>query len=598
MKTIIDGPSSLYLAWTAPSGVPCSYWLRPGVTRIGSASANDLVLDVPGVSRHHAELWLEQGLLRLRDLGSKNGSWVNGKPAQGAGLFAGDAIEIGSATLSVEEAEGSDGRLAIHTGGPRDVAEITALTTPQETDVIPRPDTATDLLVLQALADHLGPSPSDALVAVAKVLRVQTIAVVSWTGKEATVRAHAGELTDGLLEELQSLAAIPIDAAMMGKEVMASGAGFKMCWEYHRDSGRANALVVSPGSRVADRDELLQLILTFFLRYWDREHVPRRPPAEDLDLVFPEGYVAGISSASRRLHVALRAALQGDLPLLLIGPTGAGKDVLARILHGSSQQHEGPFVAVNCAAIPSDLLEAELFGIEAGIATGVRPRTGRFQESNGGVLFLDEIGDMPLNLQAKLLRTLEAKEVTPVGGRPVAVDARIVAATNSDLDQAIQDGRFRADLYYRLAGFVVEVPPLAHRRDDIPALVESMVLRLSHRLGKDIPGVSVRALRRLAAYAWPGNIRQLQHEISRLVYTCSAGEPIHSGLLSERYSADSLDDDRTLPAQVAALEKRLLRDVLQQTEGNQSQAARLLGISRNGLRHRMSRLGLSGDEGS
>src|SRR5262249_45856139 len=220
---------------------------------------------------------------------------------------------------------------------------------------------------------------------------------------------------------------------------------------------------------------------------------PRRPaarPKQPPPLVFPEGYVPGRSPAVLELYGRMRAFLDGDVPVLLLGETGVGKEQLARILHLSSRRAAAPFVAVNCAAIPADLLESEMFGIARGVATGVAERRGNFQLAEGGTLFLDEIGEMPLPLQAKLLRALQGKEIRPVGGASQAIDVRVVAATNSDIERRTEDGRFRRDLYYRIAGFVIRVPPLRERRDDIPALVERFAAVFARDLGRAVRGIA------------------------------------------------------------------------------------------------------------
>src|SRR6185503_8432581 len=191
--------------------------------------------------------------------------------------------------------------------------------------------------------------------------------------------------------------------------------------------------------------------------------VPSRWADHEADsLVFAEGYIPGHAPAMQELYEQMRALLRGDVPVLFLGETGVGKEQLARALHASSARGAGPFMAVNCAAIPADLLEAEMFGIGKGVATGVAERRGKFQMAEGGTLLLDEIGDMPLELQAKLLRALQEKEVQPVGGAPVSVDIRVIAATNSDLQRRMEEGRFRRDLFFRIAGFTLHVPPCEH----------------------------------------------------------------------------------------------------------------------------------------
>jgi transcriptional regulator with PAS, ATPase and Fis domain len=281
--------------------------------------------------------------------------------------------------------------------------------------------------------------------------------------------------------------------------------------------------------------------------------------------------------------------------VLILGETGVGKEHLARLLHDSSPHARGPFVALNCAAIPAELLEAELFGIGRGIATGVAERAGRLREAHGGTLFLDEIGDMPLALQAKLLRVLESGTVEPVGAAAVRVQVRFVAATNAALGDRIAAGQFRADLYYRLSGYALSVPPLRERREDIAPLLEHFLAKACRQTGKRIGGVTLKALRLLQRYDWPGNIRQLDNEARRLVVRCPEGQPIDSTLLPAEIlnapvPAQDASRELDLEQAVAALERRLILQALEQAGNSRSGAARLLGLSRNGLAAKMERL--------
>jgi transcriptional regulator with PAS, ATPase and Fis domain len=295
----------------------------------------------------------------------------------------------------------------------------------------------------------------------------------------------------------------------------------------------------------------------------------------------------------------MRPLLQGDLPVLLLGETGVGKEQIAYTLHASSSRAAGPFVAVNCAAIPADLLESEMFGIARGVASGVSERPGKFQLARGGTLFLDEIGDMPTALQAKLLRALQGKEVQPVGGAPVRVDARVVTATNSDVHRKIDEGQFRRDLYYRVAGFVLRLPPLRECRDDLPGLVQAFGAAFAREVGREVPGITAPALRALCLHSWPGNVRELEHEMRRLAYVCPEGQAIEPDMLSEHILEAPGDDAGAPPSSlrlqdnVDHLERRLIRAALVRTAGRRAAAARLLGVSRNGLAIKMGRLGLT-----
>ncbi len=307
-------------------------------------------------------------------------------------------------------------------------------------------------------------------------------------------------------------------------------------------------------------------------------------------LSFPEGYVLGTTPEMREIYSQLQAVARWDVSVLLVGETGAGKEPLAETIHRSSLRADKPLVAINCAAIPAELLEAELFGIGSRVATGVSPRRGRFQEADGGTLFLDEIAEMPLELQAKLLRVLQERLVQPLGESPVPVDVRIVAATNLEIPALLDGGRLRRDLYFRLAGLLVRVPPLRRRIDDIPLLVKGMVSRLAQEMGKPVRGVTMGALRALLDHSWPGNVRELENVLRRAVIFCPPGGAIERALLDRIEPAPAQPDSSEPSLNLEALERNAIREALARANGNQVQAAKILGISRHSLRRRLERL--------
>ncbi|MEE3326833.1 MAG: sigma-54 dependent transcriptional regulator [Myxococcota bacterium] len=305
-----------------------------------------------------------------------------------------------------------------------------------------------------------------------------------------------------------------------------------------------------------------------------------------------------------------------NVPVLIVGESGTGKELVARAIHSASTRSEKPFVAVNAAAIPGELLESELFGHERGAFTGaVSPRLGRFREASGGTLFLDEIGDMPIALQAKLLRALQSGEVIPVGGRdPIHVDVRVVTATHRNLDEAVEDGHFREDLLYRLRVVPIEVPSLRERKDDIRILAEHFVRRYGLELSEAEMTLADPAIADLESYDWPGNVRELENAIKRALVLAStsvlgpedfafltqsrspsedAGQSLDSLIKTRVEMALDQDDTGELHSQIlAAVEKPLVATVLAHTDGNQIRAAALLGINRNTLRKKIAELGL------
>jgi DNA-binding NtrC family response regulator len=311
--------------------------------------------------------------------------------------------------------------------------------------------------------------------------------------------------------------------------------------------------------------------------------------------------IRGISAATRRLVERVEAAAASDVNVLITGETGTGKDLCARTIHDRSRRAGKPFVAVNCAALPETLLEAELFGHEKGAFTGAdRRRAGRFETANGGTLFLDEIAELPLAAQVKLLRVLETSTFEPVGSsRSVTVDVRIMAATNRVLAEAVAKDLFRQDLYYRLNVVDIETPPLRQRPGDVPILVSDFLAEIAVRQGRPVPALDPSAIAALATYRFPGNVRELIHALERAV-AVSRGGVIRLEHLPPAISSTAGGDAGTaadegpeegrvepLGSAVARFERQYIRRVLERTGGHRGRAAALLGISRKALWLRM-----------
>jgi two-component system, NtrC family, response regulator GlrR len=297
----------------------------------------------------------------------------------------------------------------------------------------------------------------------------------------------------------------------------------------------------------------------------------------------PGDWRDGIISRSAAMEEALRQArlvAESESNVLIQSESGTGKELLARALHRASRRASGPFVAVNCSAIPESLLESELFGHSKGSFTGAtQSRKGLFESADGGTLFMDEVGDMPLAFQAKLLRVLQDGEVRPVGAnRPVPVDARVISATHRDLEQAVEAGDFRADLFYRLNVVRLELPPLRERRDDIPLLVRHFLSRVNERNGRHIEGFAPDAMEALMAASWPGNVRQLQNVVEQAA-ALSTTEIVPASLVQRALRSDP---SGVLPLAEARdrFEREYLEELLQITAGNVSSAARLAGRNR------------------
>jgi len=292
-----------------------------------------------------------------------------------------------------------------------------------------------------------------------------------------------------------------------------------------------------------------------------------------------------------------------DASVLIRGETGTGKEVIARLIHGASGRRTGPFVAVNMAAIPDALAEAELFGYARGAFTDAEDaRAGRMFAATGGTLFLDEIGEMSKSLQAKLLRALQDREVTPVGGRsPIPVDVRVVAATGQDLEALIAAGRFREDLYYRLDVVPIEIPPLRARREDIPALAEHFRREVNAREGRSVPGFALDVMQRLAHYDWPGNVRELENMVERAVVMArtrmivAKDLPTHIGAMGaqvvdlERAARDLPMGGVDLPVLLSEIEERMIAEAMGRAGGNRNRAAALLKLNHATLVEKLRR---------
>jgi DNA-binding NtrC family response regulator len=314
-----------------------------------------------------------------------------------------------------------------------------------------------------------------------------------------------------------------------------------------------------------------------------------------LDRKFSLGEVVGSSAALQHSIEQVRSVASSNATILLLGETGTGKELFAQMIHLSSQRAKGPFMAVHCAAIPANLLESELFGHEKGAFTGANERrVGRFESADGGTLFLDEIGEIDATTQVKLLRFLETRSVERLGShRPIALDLRLVCATNRDLQQMVKEGKFREDLYYRLSVVPLRLPPLRERTDDIPLLLAHYLERFAKENGAVAPKLSPEALAVLVRYPWPGNIRELRNASENLA-VLRAGKTVGSADLDPRFTTPVSGAAILTPAAAAAgnldrtlNEKQLLKQALAAAAGNRTRAAELMGISRRTLHRKL-----------
>ena len=609
-----------------------SYCLGSSETaHLGSAADNDLVAPFPGVSRRHARIEATTDGVLVVDLGSKNGLVSDGRRFENLLLVPGRRVHLGHAVLSLDEVSSADLDLGLRIEPEGDTTP--AIVSQDTREFIDTTALATPAAALR-LVRRLGRSDGDLEPAeeAAVLDEARRVLGARWLA-ELCLDTASGELATGRwcgpLADSGDLDAVETTLACERGERHG----------IRRVEAPVRFVLVAPGAGGAwlaaafDRERRpgpsAEELLAFLA---DRMLTCGAPPTAGDDfqptdpLRPPPGMVIGGSPAMKELLHQVRATVKSDLNVLVTGDTGAGKELVARLIHNSGPSAGGPFLAVNCAAIPGELLEAELFGVAARVATGVDPRPGLFVDADGGTLFLDEIGELPERLQAKLLRVLQEREVCPVGSsKPKHISVRTIAASNRDLACEVAAGRFRSDLYYRLRGLHFHVPPLTERREDLPPLIHALASRAAVKYDKRISGVTRHALDRLLAYGWPGNVRELEYEIERAVLHCPDGGPLESDHFPALADGDPsavgddgtvdvaaadggaatdgggrLRDTDTVPAaafrplqkRIEAIERQAIQEALVVAGGVKSKAAELLAITRNGLAMKMKRLGL------
>ncbi len=357
-----------------------------------------------------------------------------------------------------------------------------------------------------------------------------------------------------------------------------------------------------------DNDELLMIV--------DRALELRRLSAEveslreDLETRYGFGEIVGISREIQEVFRLLTKVVRVDVTVLVTGESGTGKELVARAIHRRSQRSQGPFVAVNCSAIPQTLVESEFFGHEKGAFTDAREaHPGRFEQADGGSLFLDEVGDLAPDAQAKLLRVLQEKQIQRLGARaPRSVDVRVIAATNKDLEKEAREGRFREDLFWRLNVVHTRLPPLRERRADLPILIDHFLGRFNRELGLAVHAMAPEARQLLCEYEWPGNVRELENTICRAMILCE-GDVLTLSDLPGRVRGESMERTPASPSDLSRLtltdavsqaterlEKIMILSRLAEHQGSRTATAESLGVSRKTLFNKMRQYGLSGDE--
>ncbi len=541
---------------------------QKGVLQIGRSDKADIRINDSLASRDHCRLHVEDGRVEIEDLASANGTFLRNRalqPRVRVELALGDAVGIGVTVLM------------LRSGGPL----------PRPVRVLPHG------YFLARLDEECASSVRDR----------SPFALVRLDVEDDVSASRYAGLLPSILQpsdivgaygpqqyELLLLRTTPEVAATLVAELGASlrqaGIAFRTGTAHHPRDGRSAA-------------ELLERACQGV-----RPATAHPGPALDVILVDP---------AMRELHSLAREVARSDINVLIVGETGTGKEILAEVVHRASPRAQGNFLSLNCAALSENLVEAELFGYEKGAFTGAtQAKQGLLETAPGGTVFLDEIGELPLPLQAKLLRVIETRTLIRVGGvAKRAVDVRFVSATNRNLAQAIESSGFRSDLYFRLNGLTLAIPPLRERPVEIEPFGRRFAGEMARELGRSTPEISADALALLCSYAWPGNIRELRNVIHRAVLLCRSGPVITSEhlpreLMEATFSAPQPSptvpyghtpfSDLSSTQRGSVLEpeeKRRILDVLEKTAGNQTAAARLLGMGRTAFVARLNQYGIS-----
>jgi DNA-binding NtrC family response regulator len=517
-----------------------------GMVTIGRAPTNDIRIDDESISRAHAVLEIGAQLV-VRDRGSANGTWVGNQRLaadQGGSISADEPFRLGNVTLIVQRraVRMPSRRLITHEEFERRVADEYAAALRHGSTF--------------SLVHIVTPSRSDVLGFVNALLRDDD-AVAAYGGAELEVL---------LVDELDQMSRVVqrLQAVIASRRLTAS-VGVAT---YPADGREIDGLAEVARSRARGRPEL--------------------PPQHDNLVVVGEVMIA--------LHELVTRVAQADISVLLLGETGVGKEVFAELIHRLSSRASRPFVRLNCAAFTETLLESELFGYERGAFTGAtQAKPGLLETADGGVLFLDEVGEMHASTQAKLLRVLDEHKVLRLGAlTPRPLDVRIVSATNRDLEAECKRGNFREDLLYRLNALSITIPPLRERKGEIEALATSFAQRYAARQGRAPTRITSDALTLLRNYSWPGNIRELRNVIERALVLCT-GEAIDVGDLPvEKFRADAAAPVRPKPTAANENDERLqIVAALEACAGNQTHAAKYLGISRRALIKKLDRFGVA-----
>ncbi|HPB96208.1 MAG TPA: sigma 54-interacting transcriptional regulator [Polyangiaceae bacterium] len=582
-----------------PKGQPRLHSVNKPITTIGSSPSNDIVVQADGVAEAHAQIIFDGRFFNLEEVDRAADIQINGKKKRRARLSHNDRIHLGSAEIAFSLL-----------GDPSFVLATEQETSSNTTDIagLEQLNAFSERLMQRGSVDELLTDLLDAVVEISGAHRGAVLLVEpgepSDTERRVSVRAvrnvrrdiiadASGGISDSIVRKVitTGMPVIVSDALadqQFGKSesVLALKLSSVMCVPMLAQGESLGALYVGNDhvKQLFDRSQLdlltvfaaqASLILQNAMLLSSLRADKEKLQEELSDMRF--GEIIGACDSMLEVFRKLQKVASTDISVLITGETGTGKELIAREIHRRSPRVRGPFVTINCGAIPENLIESELFGHVRGAFTGaVASRPGKYQVADKGTLFLDEIGELPLNLQVKLLRALQEHVVYRVGdSRPEKVDIRIVAATNRNLDEEIRENRFREDLYYRLNVVNLWLPPLRARGEDVVLIARALLSKYADELNSSVRGFAPDALTAIKRYAWPGNVRQLENRIKKALVLCD-----HNLL-----TADDLDLVREEQSPILPLERakeefqhRYVREVLERNNGNRTQTARDLGV--------------------